>query len=66
MCYTVTQHKGLRLTFLIPSTRPPNNILTYCHVFLLYKIDYIKENIEKGTDILHSTVTGLSLKTDRK
>lgn len=67
MCYAATQHKGLKLTFLIPSTRPPNSTLSYCHdVFLLHKVDDIKEDIEKATDIPHSIVIRLSLKTDRK
>lgn len=56
----------LRLTYLIPSIRPPNNTPTYHHAFLLHKIDYVKEDIEKTTDILNSIVTRLSLKTDRK
>jgi len=64
--YAGTQPNVLRLTFLISSARPPNNTLTYFHVVLLHKIDYIKEDIEKGRDILHSIVTGLSLNTGGK
>lgn len=51
---------------MIPSTRPPNNTLAYCHVVLLHEVDCMKENIEKETDILHSIVTGLFSKTGKK